>query len=416
METPHLIPISPRYTEPVACPACGSGNVSNTGLVFPGVHVLGRHHCAACATGFLQDVRVGFAVQHPVAIGTRDGRLYNISGAGGWLYEPLLRAYQAPATSQPSVERIVHRPEKRIVVLNCLDFLYGHVLLKLLNAQHYLDAHPDLGLVLILPRMFAWLVPKGTAEVWLVDQKLGEAQGWYTGIDAFVQERLPAYEEVFMARGYAHPDQSRIDIGRFTGIEAFPLAEFDSRPPHITFIARQDRLWLANPLSALAFRGLLRFNLRKQWGWLLVNGQRRRIARTMRLIREQVPGVQFTVVGLDRPGGFEGMAEDLRTERMTVERELDWCRAYARSQVVVGVHGSNMLLPTAFAAGAVEILPTDRHGNIVQDIFVRYTDRMQLFLYRFVREHATPAEVADHCVAMLRDQGTYHRNMCVHTV
>jgi hypothetical protein len=136
----------------------------------------------------------------------------------------------------------------------------------------------------------------------------------------------------------------------------------------------------------------------------------------MRLIREQVPGVQFTVVGLDRPGGFEGMAEDLRTERMTVERELDWCRAYARSQVVVGVHGSNMLLPTAFAAGAVEILPTDRHGNIVQDIFVRYTDRMQLFLYRFVREHATPAEVADHCVAMLRDQGTYHRNMCVHTV
>ncbi len=412
----HLIPIKPPAGLSAQCPECGGSDVQDKGVVFPGIHVLGDHLCNACGLEFLQDIKLGFAVQHPVALRKKDGKLYNISNAGQWLTTPLVNAYKKQARHQPPIERVVERPFRRVVILNCLDFLYGHVLLKLFNARHYLDEHPDLGLVLILPRMFAWLVPKGTAEVWLVDMKLGDAHGWYTGIDAFVQERLSEYDEVYMARGYAHPDQSKIDIGRFTGVEPFQLHEFDSKPKHITFIARQDRLWLKSDTADLAFRGLLRSGLRKRFGHLLVAGQSRRIRKTMELIRKKFPDVQFTVVGLDEPGGFEGLAEDLRTQRMDVATELAWCRAYAASQVVVGVHGSNMLLPTAFAAGAVEILPRDRYGNIVQDIFVRYTDRMQLFLYRFVREHAHPAEVADHCIAMLRDHGTYRKNMCVYTV
>jgi hypothetical protein len=95
---------------------------------------------------------------------------------------------------------------------------------------------------------------------------------------------------------------------------------------------------------------------------------------------------------------------------MDVEVERSWCRAYAKSQVVVGVHGSNMLLPTALAAGCVEILPHDRLGNIVQDISVRYADRMQLFLYRFVDEFASPSVVARHVVAIFAYQSTFRRN------
>jgi hypothetical protein len=75
-----------------------------------------------------------------------------------------------------------------------------------------------------------------------------------------------------------------------------------------------------------------------------------------------------------------------------------------------------MLLPTAFAAACVEVLPDDRIGNIVQDIFVRYSDRMQLFSYRFVDERARPAQVAHHVLGILRHYSAFHRNMCVHTV
>ena len=77
---------------------------------------------------------------------------------------------------------------------------------------------------------------------------------------------------------------------------------------------------------------------------------------------------------------------------------------------MVGVHGSNMLLPTAHAAGCIEVLPYDRYGNIVQDVSVRYHDRMQLFLYRFVDEFASPRTIARHAISMFTDYAVYHRD------
>ncbi|MCP6769670.1 hypothetical protein NL529_32960, partial [Klebsiella pneumoniae] len=57
-----------------------------------------------------------------------------------------------------------------------------------------------------------------------------------------------------------------------------------------------------------------------------------------------------------------------------------------------------------------EVLPHDRHGNIAQDVSVRWNDRLQLFLYRFVDEFASPAAVARLAVSMLQDFTLYHRN------
>ncbi|MBK7385037.1 MAG: hypothetical protein IPI81_17130 [Flavobacteriales bacterium] len=41
---------------------------------------------------------------------------------------------------------------------------------------------------------------------------------------------------------------------------------------------------------------------------------------------------------------------------------------------------------------------------------VRYTDVMQLFLYRFVDEFASSRTVARHAVSMFSDYPTFHRN------
>ena len=69
-----------------------------------------------------------------------------------------------------------------------------------------------------------------------------------------------------------------------------------------------------------------------------------------------------------------------------------------------------MLLPTALAAGCIEILPYDRYGNIVQDVAARYRDVMQLFLYRFVDEFSSSRTVARHAISMFKDFPVYYRN------
>ncbi len=408
--SPFLVQLKPPAPEGVVCPACGQGGVTPVGSVWPGIHVMGRYACPGCGKDFLRDFPVGFAVDHPMAIGLPDGPLYNPTNGPGWIHVPLFESFRAPNQEPVKVERIVHRECRRVVILNTLDYLYGHVLLKLYNAPYYLDNHPDVGLVLLVPRMFQWLVPDGVAEVWVVDQPLSKAQRWSTAIDAFVQEQLPRFDEAFLGMGFAHPEFSGLNIERFSGVAPFPMEAFTTRPPHVTFVVREDRLWFPGPVAKFLYKVWGKLGLRGTVGWYHVHAQDRLVKRTMERVRRLVPGVRFSVVGLGEPGGLGADVEDLRTKRMNKETELAWCRAYARSHVVVGVHGSNMLLPTAHAAGCVEILPYDRYGNMVQDISVRWSDRMQLFLYRFVDEFASPRAVARHVHGIFADFQVYFRD------
>lgn len=404
----HLVPVQPQLFNAFPCPQCGAEAPRALDVLFIGLQVVGQYQCDQCGLAFSRDLPIGFAIDHPLAYATKDRKILDPSGrAEKWIHYDV---YKQPSSAPIKLERKVYREAKDIVIVNTLDFLYGHVLLKLLNAQYYIDNHKDLGVVLLLPRMFEWLVPDGVAEVWLVDQKLAQARAWHDKVDAFVREQLPRYGEVYMARGYGHPDLAHVDLERFTKVKPFPADEFLTRPPHITFIARQDRLWFATPLGHFMYRAWNRLGMKKSLGRWFVGAQSRMIERVMRRIRRELPKATFTVVGLDRAGGFEGLAEDLRTEKMDLATELKWCEAYAKSQLVVGVHGSNMLLPTGLAAGCVEILPYDRYCNMVQDVLVRYNDRMQLFFYRFVDEYASPADVARHVTTMFRYFHQYRQN------
>ncbi len=406
----HLVPLRPALWNGAPCPQCGTADPQAKAMVLPGVHVLGDYVCRACGYEFLADLPVGFAVDHGVSIGKADGKLHDAKGAEPWVTTPLLNAYRAPSDEEVGVERKVFKACKRVVVLNTLDFLYGHVLLKLWNAQYYLDQHPDLGLVLILPKSFEWLVPKGTAEVWLVDQRLGKAHGWYRSLDRQLNAFLADYDEAYAGKGYAHPDKSKVDIERFTGVAPFPLERYAEVPKHITYVLREDRLWFRTPLHKFAYRVLGKLGAKELVKGLFLADQQRLALGSLRRIRARYPDVAATLVGLGDKRSVPSGVRDLRTRKIDLQVELAWCRAYAESQFVIGVHGSNMLLPTAFAGGCIEILPYDRYGNIVQDVATRYADVMQLFLYRFVDEFASSRTVARHAISMFKDFGVYYRN------
>ncbi|MBK9177288.1 MAG: hypothetical protein IPM46_13340 [Flavobacteriales bacterium] len=406
----HLVPVKPSLFNERTCPKCGADHPRAVGVVFPGVHVLGEYACIACGYAFYHDMPVGFAVDHDVAIGKTDGTMHDTKSAEAWVTEPLREGFRSPSDQEVGIERRVLRACKRVVLLNTLDVLYGHVLLKLWNAEYYLDAHPDLGLVILMPRSFEWLVPKGVAEVWLVDQKLSHAHGWYRSIDRQVKAFLDDYDEVWLGKGYAHPDKSKVDIERFTGVKPFDIGAFLQAPPQVTFVLREDRLWFRTSLHKLKYRTMVKLGMGGLARWYFLGDQQRLAMATLRRIRNVIPGVRAVVAGLGDKRPLPAGVIDLRTRAIDADVERNWCRAYAASQIVVGVHGSNMLLPTAFAAGCIEVLPYDRYGNIVQDVAVRYRDVMQLFLYRFVDEFASARTVARHAISIFRHFEVFHRN------
>src|SRR5690606_17792704 len=100
---------------------------------------------------------------------------------------------------------------------------YGHTLLKLYNALHYLDNRQDLGVIIIIPRIFEWMIPKGCAEAWIVDLRLSELRNSYAAIDRFVTNESDRFDEIYASLAYSHPDFTSINIERLTGVRPFPI-------------------------------------------------------------------------------------------------------------------------------------------------------------------------------------------------
>ena len=109
----------------------------------PGMRVLADLKCEQCIREYYGDLRTGNALHHPMLLDKVTGQVYdphNILWLANWLYV----SYQQRTSEELSFIIEEFRPLRKVVVLNCLDALYGHSLLRLLNAQYYLDHHPVL--------------------------------------------------------------------------------------------------------------------------------------------------------------------------------------------------------------------------------------------------------------------------------
>lgn len=406
-----MIRIKPEPDVKATCPKC-SQPVEVIDVSIRSAFTMAECKCTQCEFEFYQSLPIGHTVRDTLTIEKVALSLLPDNRSVSWLSMALLNTLTAEKSEPVSIRKVIYERYNDVVILNTLDFLYGHVLLKLYNALHHLDHNRDLGLILIIPKSFEWLVPAGCAEIWIVDLKLGELASGYSAIRQFVSKELRRFDLVYLSKAYSHPEAASIDISRFSRVTPFNLADFSLLRPTITFVLREDRWWMQGAMDYWFYRLCRKLGVLKAGGRILSGRQNRLVKRTITEIRSELPGADFIVVGLGTHGNFNAYAHDERKEQADEAVEREWCRAYARSHLVIGVHGSNMLLPTAHAAGCIEILPNDRNGNIVQDISVRYADRKQLFLYRFVDQYASPAAVADKAVSIVENYEAFERNMC----
>ncbi|MEX1239959.1 MAG: hypothetical protein WEB30_09580 [Cyclobacteriaceae bacterium] len=382
-------------------------------IIIQPVHAMAECTCASCHFQFYQIFPVGHHVADQLSFSKVDKTYYSKGETEPWLFDSLVKANEGVRQQDVTIEKIVYRNCEDVIILNTLDYLYGHVLLKLYNALYHLDHQKNLGLILIIPKMFKWLIPDGCAEAWVVDLKLADLAYNHESVRKFISLQFGRFNSIYLSRAYSHPDVATIDISRLTRIKPFDLATYRERKPTITFVMRQDRWWFGSVAEYWFYRMCRKLKLLSWGSRLLSRRQNHLVKQTMRRIGKKIPASDFYIVGLGEDGNFGSNCFDERKTQIDDGVETAWCKIYARSHVVVGVHGSNMLLPTALAAGCVEILPQERYGNMVQDISVRYNDRRQLFFYRFADQYSRPRSVAAKVVGMLHHYDIYHRNMCL---
>jgi hypothetical protein len=398
------------------CPYC------RVRLVVKGWHVPGMRNladllCGLCGREFYGDLAAGQALYTPMLLEKATGAVHDAHGVewfAAWLRDSYARRADEPVPFDVRERRAITKP---VVLLNCLDTLYGHSLLKLLNAQYYLDRSADVDLVVLVPSLLAWMVPDGVAQVWSVGLPLGRGTEWNEWLAREIRRRVETFDSVSLSHALSHPRPDEFDIERFTRVRPFPLGEWDARleRPMVTFIWRDDRPWRATADAALhKRRERLKQLITSQPG----RGQLQLVSELAEALKANLPALDFAVAGLAENGGRGELPEwvgDLRCPALDDDAERGWCERYAASHVVVGVHGSNMLLPSAHAGGVVELIGPERWGNFTQDILFRDTAdcRETLFRYRFVDELTPPHTLARLISMILSGRASFSKLMNV---
>ncbi|MEM7725440.1 MAG: hypothetical protein AAF208_03595 [Cyanobacteria bacterium P01_A01_bin.45] len=372
-------------------------------MIWQGIHICMKAECLRCEKVVIEDLKIGHATNSAYQIDLKAGTVFFNGDKSKlffkWLGQPLVHSLKNPQDKEIKISKEVFKKCQRVVILNCIDYLYGHSLLKLLNAQRHLENYPNDDLVVIIPTFLRWMVPKGVAEIWTVDIPLKKSQYFYTSFNQFVCKELERFDEVYVSKAYSHPSQ--FDITEFTGISKH---NFEQQNFRITFIWREDRLWSYHFL----FRFFRKFRILE----ILMLLQNWKIRRLFKRMQTQLPSAKFTITGLGQKTNFPEWIEDFRVYKFDKNTEIEMCKVYSNSRLVIGIHGSNMLLPSAHAGMTIDIMPENRWGNFAQDILYHEKDpRLAAFKYRYLPFNTSINQLEKIASSMLLKYSEFISNM-----
>ncbi len=377
------------------CPHCKE-DLAVVDWYIPGMRTLAKLTCKRCDKMFFCDLPAGHGRYTPSLLDTITGEVFS-DGAPTWHDSWLKQSYKKKNCFPPlQIHKETFTKVEKPILLNCLDMMYGHCLLKLLNAQYYLDNKPEYDLIVLIPSFLRWMVPDGVAAVWSVDLKLENGDQWNDGFAQAIKSELVEFDKVWLSVAYSHPHSHDFDIERFTRTKPFNLSDWNRKRPTVTYIWRNDRRWLQNECNNSFADIIQKIACRLQSVESRIETvQRLTVIRLAQCLRHSISDVEFAVAGIGSSEKLPSWIKDMRSEHINDDIEKLWCQQYASSHVVIGVHGSNMLLPSGHAATTIELMPVARWGNIMQDILSGEEDaRMRCYLTRILPDISTPSIVA----------------------
>ena len=397
-----MIEIKPTIAYRFRFPTGKVRDVTVERITTTGTYMLASCICMSTGVRFYHTLPTGHAARYPVAFSEDGQQVFCAQEAKPWLVQPLLDSMFRLEKARGIVQKEVYKTYRSVIILNCLDDCYGHMIYKLFNAQRHLQNHSEHGLIVIIHRSLLWLVPQGVAEVWRVDSPIKQLGRWLTGLDDFVTEEIKRFDKVYLSAAVMYLDLSKINVAAFTKVSPFPLATFNANSHRITFVCREDRFWLPSRIDSLLYLLANKYKSSQIVRSYLAKKQNRTMQKTASLIRKHHPKSRFFAVGIGRTGTLGKEIIDKRVEgEVSPDTEKQWATLFASSHLVIGVHGSGLLIPTALAASFINLIPTYKIRHLGEDIVPRHSPSNMPFLGRFLDASSSATLVAHHAVEML---------------
>lgn len=384
-----MIQIKPLSYYQSNCPHCKT-RLKPSNILWQGMFICAKSVCPNCNAEIIEDIKVGHGAYFNYQIDIDKSLVFGDEIGKQWLGNLLVKSLRNPQNKNIKIFKEVLKNHDRVIILNCIDYLYGHCLLKLLNADKHLRENREYGLIVIVQKFMRWMVPEGVSEIWTVDIPLRQGHDYFPSFNNFVEEEIKRFKEIHLSKAYSHPEE--FDITNFTKVQKH---NFNKEEFRVTFIWREDRIWF-NSLLHRIFNKLHLIHI-------LLPIQNWKVQRLFKKIRYQLPSTaKFTVTGLGRKTKFPNWIEDLRVEQFNEEKEKVTCEIYSESRLVIGVHGSNMLLPSGHAGMTIDLMPNQRWINIIQDVLYQEKNpRLASFRYRYFPVETKPKILANTASSML---------------
>jgi hypothetical protein len=398
-----MIQIKPYVSANYQC-ICG-GSFLFSGLLWQGLHISEKLACNSCNRIRINSLPVNQSAIEQYTYYPDSGIIHDSEShivPENW-FSAKLKSVSNPVIDNVNIEIERIRNYDDVLILNTLDYVYGHSFLFLLNLQRIIETEKSKGIIVIVQPMLKWLVPKkGIAEIWTVKLGFQSFNNYYPNLSETLNAELARFHTVTLSKGHIIPTNENIKIEMFTGIRPY---DFLNRPdkPRITLIWREDpdRLWIRN---IFLLKGLKKLGFRR----VLIPVQYIRVRLLFMLLRRRLGNKYlFTVAGLGKSGKFPTFITDQRVSLFNENTEKMLCTVYGESVLVFGVHGSGMLLPSAHAGMTLSLMPSRRWGNYAEDILFSEDDnRLAAFQKRIVPLNLCICEIRDIITDMItgRDQ------------
>jgi hypothetical protein len=387
------------------CPACGCQLSEAKSILFQGQHVLADISCTCCDVEYFQTYPVGHGAVFPVSFTKAGEKSIYGQVTKWWMAKPLIDSIVSNEQFEPSIDVVVYRKFENGIILNCLDDCWGHVFMKLLNAQKHLDDNPETGLILLIPASFKWLIPEGIAEAWLVNAPLIDFRKRIFNLETFVKTQFGRFGRVSLSEADIRPNLSNLDTSKFTKTEKFDFVSTDQLA--ITFIWREDRFWQTSKVEEWMFLASTKFKLFDFVKPFFARRQMAHFDSLAKIISKVHPHATIKLVGIGKLMNANSFILDVRETEYSESIETEFCRIYAQSHVVVGVHGSNMLLPTTLAGGFVDLVPSWKLERWGEDIAQPFLEGRSVLLGRCLEGISSAKKVAKHVLSIFENQRIY---------
>ena len=395
-----MLKIKPEIKFTSNCPICNN-EMTNKNITFTGMRTLISVSCNKCKETFYTDLPTGHGLYYSFYYSQTKNKIVNDKINGQWFAKSLENTIRNSLDIKVNIKS-EEKSSSKLLILSVIDSYFGHSLLRLLTIQYYFRKNKNKDILLIIPKNLEWIVPKYIKNVIVCNVSGKNGDRWINGLSEIIQIFIDKYEEVFLASEYQHIYKSK-NIDNFTGIKPNnPDVIMNNDKMCIGYIWREDRLWNKRTQLDIIFKKIEKvvgINLRR----ILIKQQYNNVKQLLLDIREKIPEAQFYVSGFGKFGEFPDFIEDLRTTSIDKDIEIKWIKKYLNTSLIIGLHGSNMILPSAYSAMTLDIMPEWKWNNVMEDIIIQtYSNQYDtLFRYRFIPKQTPVNIIADIAISML---------------